>query len=207
LDLPGHPKGLGFNTILAYAESVTRTIVDAKLVPAVLVGHSMGGAIAIEIALREPKLLVGVVLVGSGARLRVAPMIMSEIRRDYAHAAELITEWAYYSKTDARLRRVSAQELLEVPADVTYGDFEACDHFDRMNEVGQITLPTLIVCGEDDKLTPVKYSQYMKDKIRNARLVIIAGAGHSVMLEKPDELNAALQSFLAELRSKMLAGP
>jgi len=166
----------------------------------------MGGAIAIEIALSEPKLLAGVVLVGSGARLRVAPMIMAEIRRDYVHAAELITEWAYSPKTDARIRRVSIQELLDVPAEVTYGDFEACDDFDRMNEVGQITLPTLIVCGEDDRLTPAKYSQYLKDKIRNARLVIISGAGHSVMLEKPNELNAALQSFLADLKTKVLDG-
>jgi len=164
----------------------------------------MGGAIAIQIALSEPKFLAGVVLVGSGARLRVAPMIMGEIRRDYVHAADLIAGWAYSPKTDARIRRASIQELLEVPAEVTYGDFEACDHFDRMNEVGQITLPTLIVCGEDDRLTPVKYSQYMKDKIRNARLVIISGAGHSVMLEKPDELNFALHSFLAELGTKVL---
>jgi pimeloyl-ACP methyl ester carboxylesterase len=166
----------------------------------------MGGAIAIEIALGEPKLLSAIVLVGSGARLRVAPMIMSEIRRDYVHAAELITGWAYSARTDTSFRRVSIQELLEVPAEVTYGDFEACDHFDRMGEVGRITLPTLIVCGEDDKLTPVKYSQYMKDKIRDARLVIIPSAGHSVMLERPDELNAALQSFLAELGTKMPGG-
>lgn len=113
----------------------------------------MGGAIAIEIALGEPKLLSAIVLVGAGARLRVAPMIMSEIRRDYVHAADLITGWAYSAKTGTSVKRISIQELLEVPAEVTYGDFEACDHFDRMGEVGQITLPTLIVCGEDDKLT------------------------------------------------------
>lgn len=200
VDLPGHPKGKGCNTVSEYAESVTRTIVEGKLRPVVLVGHSMGGAIAIEIALTRSELLAGIALVGSGARLRVTPLIKDEVIRDYVHAAEVIAEWAYSPKTDPKLRRASIQELLEVHATVTYGDFEACDRFDKMNEIGRIALPTLIVCGEDDKLTPIKYSQYMKEKIRSARLVIIPDAGHSVMLEKPEELNAALRSFISNLR-------
>jgi pimeloyl-ACP methyl ester carboxylesterase len=161
----------------------------------------MGGAIAIEIALTRPELLAGITLVDSGARLRVTPVIKDEVIRDYAHAAEVIAEWAYSPKTDARLRRASVQELLEVPATVTLGDFEACDHFDKMNEIEHIALPTLIVCGEDDRLTPIKYSRYMKEKIRNARLIIIPDAGHSVMLEKPEELIAALRSFISDLHS------
>lgn len=200
MDLPGHPKGRGRSTISGYAEFVTQRIAVMRLAPVVLVGHSMGGAIVIELALTRPQLLAGIVLVGSGARLRVTPVIMDELMRDYVHAAEVIAEWAYSPKTDAKLRRASVEELLEVPPAVTYGDFQACDHFDRMNEIDQIALPTLIVCGQDDKLTPMKYSQYMKERVRNARLVTIPGAGHSVMLEKPEEVNAALQSFVRELR-------
>ena len=200
LDLPGHPTGKGCNTISEYAEFVTHAIVERRLTSAVLVGHSMGGAIAIEIALARQPFLAGIVLVGSGARLRVTPVIKDEVIRDYAHAAEVIAEWAYSPKTDPRLRNASIQQLLEVPAEVTYGDFEACDNFDRMNDIGRIDLPMLIVCGEDDALTPVKYSQYMKQKIRNARIVVIPDAGHSVMLERPEELNEALRSFLTELR-------
>lgn len=200
VDLPGHPRGKGCETISEYANFVIQTIVEGRLTPTILVGHSMGGAIAIEIALVRPQLLAGIVLVGSGARLRVAPVIKDEVVRDYAHSAEVIAEWAYSPKTDPRLKRASVQELLEVPAVVTYGDFQACDRFDKMNEINHITLPTLIVCGEDDALTPVKYSQYMKDKIRNARLVIVPGGGHSVMLEKPEELNAALRSFTSDIR-------
>lgn len=200
LDLPGHPRGKGCDSVSEYAEFVTQKIVEGKLISPVLAGHSMGGAIAIEIALAHPQLLSGVALIGSGARLRVTPVIKDEVTRDYAHAAEVIAEWAYSPKTDAKLKKASVQELLEVAAAVTYGDFQACDHFDRMKEISRIALPTLIVCGEDDALTPVKYSQYMKDSIPNARLVIIPGAGHSVMLEKPEELNAALKSFISDLR-------
>jgi len=200
IDLPGHASGKGCSAVPDYAESVSDTIIQRKLTPAVPVGHSMGGAIAIELALTQPRSLAGVVLVGSGARLRVTPIIKDEVIRNYAHAAEVIAEWAYSPKTDAKLKRASIQELLEVPADVTHGDFEACDRFNRMNEIDRISLPTLIVCGEDDALTPVRYSQYMKDRIPNARLVIIPDAGHSVMLEKPEELNRALRAFVSDLR-------
>jgi pimeloyl-ACP methyl ester carboxylesterase len=200
VELPGHPRGKGCDTVSEYAEFVTQEIVERKLTSPVLAGHSMGGAIAIEIALAHPQLLAGIVLVGSGARLRVTPVIKDEVTRNYAHAAEVIAEWAYSPKTDAKLKTASVQELLEVPAGVTYGDFLACDGFDMMNEISRISMPTLIVCGEDDALTPIKYSQYMKDRIPNARLVIIPGAGHSVMLEKPEELNAALKSFISDLR-------
>jgi len=200
LDLPGHPDGQGRNSISAYSDFVIQTIKERGLPPAVLVGHSMGGAIAIEVALNHPQLLAGIVLLSSGARLRVTLVIKDEVMRDYQRAAEIVAEWAYSPKSDARLKRASIQELLEVPSRVTYGDFDACDHFDRMNEIGQIALPTLIVCGEDDRLTPVKYSQYMKEKIPNSRLVIIPDAGHTVMLEKPEELNDALRSFISGLR-------
>jgi pimeloyl-ACP methyl ester carboxylesterase len=201
LDLPGHPIGKGYSTISEYAQFVTQVIEERELGQAILVGHSMGGAITIEIALAHPKFLIGIVLIGSGARLRVAPIIKDEVKRDYMHAAEVIAEWAYSPKSDAKLRKGAVQELLGVPAEVTYGDFQACDDFDRMNEIGGIDLPTMVVCGEDDLLMPVKYSQYLKEKIRDALSVVIPDAGHSVMLEKPGELNHALRSFRAKLYS------
>jgi pimeloyl-ACP methyl ester carboxylesterase len=201
LDLPGHPRGAGYSTISEYAKFVIEAIRERGLASVVLAGHSMGGAIAIEIALSHAQFLAGIVLVGSGARLRVTPVIKDEVTRDYAHAAEVLADWAYSPKSDPKLRRASVQELLDVPAQVTYGDFVACDHFDEMNEISHIDLPTLLICGEDDALTPVKYSQYMREEIPNARIVIIPDAGHSVMLEKPDELNNALRSFLDEIRA------
>ena len=80
------------------------------------------------------------------------------------------------------------------------GDFLACDSFDVMREISAIRAPTLVICGEDDHLTPVKYARFLQETIPDARLVTIQGAGHMVMLEKPADFNRALTDFLEDHR-------
>jgi len=64
-----------------------------------------------------------------------------------------------------------------------------------MGRLGEIAVPTLVLCGADDRLTPVKYSEHLRDRIRNARLVTFPGAGHMVMLEQPEAVAGALAQF------------
>jgi pimeloyl-ACP methyl ester carboxylesterase len=68
-----------------------------------------------------------------------------------------------------------------------------------MARLSEIALPTLILCGRDDKLTPVKYSEYLQQNIPTAQLKIIEGAGHMVMLEQPKAVTTALREFCARL--------
>jgi pimeloyl-ACP methyl ester carboxylesterase len=82
---------------------------------------------------------------------------------------------------------------------VIYNDFLACNQFDIRNRLSEIKLPTLVVCGEEDQLTPVKYSKYLHEAVTGSRLVLIPRAGHMVMSEQPDPFNRALLSFLETL--------
>ncbi len=195
IDLPGHPEGSGFSTIEEYADSVDEYIKKNHIESPVLVGHSMGGAIAIECALRDQN-LAGIVLVGTGARLRIHPDILSKLKENYEEACRLVASWSLSPNSDPIIRDRILNEMLKVKPDITYNDFAACDRFDRMFSVERISLPTLVICGADDKLTPVKYSQYLQSRIRNSKLIVIRGAGHMVMLEKPRLVNEAIEAFL-----------
>jgi pimeloyl-ACP methyl ester carboxylesterase len=185
LDLPGHGRsgGPGRPDIGAYAE-VVREFADALKLPAfVLGGHSMGGAIALEFALRHGSRLAGLILVGTGARLRVAPEILRDIEADFAGTTALLADWAHGTHVEPNLQRIYLRRLREVDPQVLAADFLACDAFDRRADVAAIATPALILCGDADRMTPVKYSQFLATEMPDARLIILPGAGHMAMLE------------------------
>ena len=138
-------------------------------------------------------------MVGTGARLRVHPYILSGIKENYEEVSKLVGTWSVSPNSDPIIAERIAEDLLKVKPEVAYGDFIACDRFDRMNDVQKITCKTLIVVGADDRMTPVKYSQYLHEKMGNSRLVVIPDAGHSVMLEKHRMFNDAVEAFLDSL--------
>ena len=198
VELPGHPKGSGLATVGEYARVVERQIDENGTSRPIIVGHSMGGAIGIELALKMPE-IYALVLVGTGARLRVRAEFLAKIKEDYGEAAKLLASWSVSTSADSVLVERIARDLMKLKHEVTLGDFMACDKFDRMNSVGEITCRTLVVCGEDDRMTPKKYSEYLHETIKNSQLAIIPGAGHGVMLEKPREFNRTLEAFLDAL--------
>ena len=199
VDLPGHPHGSGRSTIEDYVRFVEQQINQLRLRDVIVVGHSMGGAIGIDIALNKQQQLRALVLVGTGARLRVLPEFLSRIEENYAEAVKLVASWSISVSADNLLVDRVADDLMRISPDVTLGDFTACDGFDRLDRVEEIAYPTLVVCGADDRMTPVKYSEYLHRKINDSKLVIIPGAGHGVMLEKHREFNQALEDFFASL--------
>jgi len=67
-----------------------------------------------------------------------------------------------------------------------------------MNEVEKVDLPTLILCGDEDQLTPVRYSQFLHSRIEGSKLEILSGAGHMVMIESPEAFNEKIKDFITE---------
>ncbi|HXZ43854.1 MAG TPA: alpha/beta hydrolase [archaeon] len=199
VDLPGHgaSQGQGYRTIEGYRDFMQDLLDNLGMRDAVLVGHSMGGGIAQSFALAHPGRLAGVVLVGTGARLRVHPEILASIRGgDMEAAGRLISRWAYAQTALPATVAQGAEAFARNRASVLEGDFLACDAFDVMGKISAIRIPALVICGEDDRLTPVKYAQFLQREIPGATLATIPGAGHMAMLEKPVEFNRILAAFL-----------
>jgi pimeloyl-ACP methyl ester carboxylesterase len=140
-------------------------------------------------------------LVGTGARLRVLPEILEGLLTDPDKVAALFIEYAYAPGLDPEFRKRAEDEFRACPPSVAHGDFSACTQFDVMARLDEIRAPTLVVCGREDRLTPAKYSVYLATHIPNAYLVFIDHAGHSVMIEQPDEMNETLIDFIKFLKT------
>jgi pimeloyl-ACP methyl ester carboxylesterase len=200
-DLPGHglSEDRGRDTIRDYVEWLKEFFTALNLKKSILIGHSMGGAIAQEFALHYPGCLRALVLVGTGAKLRVSPAILSLVNKDFEMMVHVSCEYAYSETVPEEIVREGFEILCQNPPEILYGDFLACDRFDSREKLHEIFLPTLIICGSGDKLTPPFYSQYLHESICNSVLHIIEGGGHMIMVERPSEVNDLIEKFCQSL--------
>ena len=201
IDLPGHPFGKPCTSIEGYVEWVRGFNTARRYKDIVLCGHSMGGAITQLYALRYPDELKGIILIGTGAKLRVHPDYMDRCARPGENNADWMErQKEYYKGVDQDIYNVLLKRADEVGPGVELNDFQACDRFDIMQDVHDISLPTQIVCGSDDVMTPVKYSDYLTDNIKGARKEVIPGGGHYVQLQKYQQVNEQIERFLSVLK-------
>ena len=197
VDLPGHPSGeITCKSVGEYAEAVHRFLSDAHLDRPVLGGHSMGGATVLTLALTHPDDVGGLILVGTGAKLGVAPEILEGLRSNPMRAIEsIITPWSFNS-IDLGLGRESRASMSVSNLPVFLNDYLACAGFDVRNDLPRISVRTVVVCGDKDRMTPPKFSHYLNANILGSELRFIKDSGHMLPLEKPEALASVVQAFL-----------
>jgi len=201
IDLPGHPNGKPCTSIDGYVEWVRGFNTARRYKDIVLCGHSMGGAIAMRYALLYPDELKGLILMGTGAKLRVDPSLLEKCREPGVGNSD----WLKYQKStykgvESDIYRVLVQRAEEIGPQVELNDLLSCDQFDVMQDVGNIHLPTEIICGDADALTPVKYSNFLTQQIDGAHQDIIAEADHFVQLKQYHQVNAKIEEYLHRLK-------
>jgi pimeloyl-ACP methyl ester carboxylesterase len=199
-DLPGHGRSPapGRQTVGAYAADVIALMDSLKLSRAIIAGHSMGGAIALTMALNYPDRVQGLILIGTAAKLGVHPDILNGFVNEMRQTVALVVG-LYYGKigTDS-MRRRSIQRLMEFKPIILTNDYAACNTYDIRTQVEFIRQPTLIFGGTDDRLTPYKFSEHLRDKIAGSQLVTVESGGHMMMLEQPDVVADATRKWLLE---------
>lgn len=200
IDLPGHGAsgGGGFRGVADYAFFVGQLIAALGWKRCVVAGHSLGGGIALATAIYFPERVQGLMLVDTGARLRVAPDILDAARRaadgetlppgNPRRGFAAATEESVYAPINALVG--------ECRADVVARDWVADDSCDLMSRVPGIDVPALAVCGAEDEFTPVKYHTWLRDHLPDCTLEVIEGAGHWPFVEQPEVFDRTVLAFL-----------
>jgi len=207
VDLPGHGRSEG--PALASVEDMADWIVAlldaAKVAKAALVGHSMGSLIALECAARHPARVSAIALVGTAVPMRVSDDLLNATRDDEPLAQDMVNIWshsayAHYPSNPGPGFWVMGENLRLMQRQkpgVMHADFVACNAYaNGAAAAAEVKCPALLVLGKRDIMTPPRATKELMNALTNARKVEIAGSGHALMSEKPDEVLDALVTFV-----------
>jgi len=202
LELPGHGQTPGpllesVNDLAVWLIKVLEAWPRTKLL--VLAGASLGGFVALETALLRPDLLDGLVLISTGAVFDSDRDVTETLERDHQGGLQKFIQSAFAPQAHPGTIRQSFKFLTAVPPEILRADLAAARFFDRRAEIKKIKVPTLVLCGALDRLTPPEHSRFMAAHIPGARLEIIEGAGHMVAIERYQEVNRVILNFVQGL--------
>lgn len=202
--LPGHPEGTSLSGVHAMADWV---IAELEEVPGniVLVGHSLGGAIALEVALARPDRVAGLVLVATGARLPVPADVIARIDDDFEGECARFIEQSWLRHDDDLIRRGTAS-VVSMGPDSLRSDYLAARDHDLRGHLGAVDIPALVISGESDPLVPTWLSEELADELPLAERAVIADTAHVPQLERPDTVNLLIAAFLARLELTLAEG-
>jgi pimeloyl-ACP methyl ester carboxylesterase len=203
-DLPGHGRSAGpaLSSIAEMADWTAALLSAAGPKRAHLIGHSMGSLIALETAARHPDKVSALSLIGTAAAMTVGPDLLKAAEANDQAAIDMVSIWGlgFSAELGGSLApglwmHGGAQRTLQHCAPgVLFSDLAACNAYaDALTSAAKVTVPTKVILGERDMMTPAKAGKALATAIPNARTVVLAGAGHMMMSERPDELLAAIR--------------
>lgn len=206
-DLPGH--GMSGGTTLTSIEAIADwliALIDALgLQQTALAGHSMGSLAVLEAAARGGNRISHVALLGAAVPMPVSSQLLETAGTQADTACRMVASWSHTptffltgggghgiwgpGKTLAVMRRNSG---------TLAGDLANCNSYcNGLAAATAVTCPSLLLLGKRDRMTPLRAAQPLQDALQNARRKEIADCGHAMMVEKPQEVAAALLAFLA----------
>lgn len=201
LELPGHGRssGKGGSTIEYYTELIRKFFDIMELDNLVLVGHSMGGVVSLDFSFKFPERVKALGLVSSSAKFDIPTQKLMELKDD------MESIFGSLDKAKEKMKDID-ERLVTNDMMVLLGDVMAIKKYDGVSHLSELKMPTLVIVGADDILSPVAYSEQLHANIKNSELQIIEHAGHMVMVEAHQGFNAVLEEFLLDLLVNSLYG-
>lgn len=198
------------------AGDLTEWMEYLELPPAHVVGLSLGGAIAQELALAAPGRVKSLVLMNTLARaddwfrgtLRAFELIRRQVADTAAFFDAILPWWVSHrffeqSERVSWLRALLRQNPYPQRLDGFLRQLEALGRHDAAERLPQIACPVLVMGGEDDCIAPPRFSREIQALIPQAQLIVSPGAGHAPPLEDPTTFNSRLEEFLTRLQPQV----
>jgi len=203
LDLSGHGEsgGAGYRGVVDHAHLVAEFMRRLGGHQWILAGHSLGGGIALAVAIYYPEGLRGMMLIDTGARLRVAPAMFENAKKIAAGHSDASTHsrLGFSDRTTQTTIDALWQITDKESSSVTLKDWYADDSCDFLTRVSEINLPSVAICGREDLFTPFKYHEYFRDHMPACELRVIDEAGHWPFVEQPARFNAEVIAYPSKL--------
>jgi len=208
-DVRGHgrsDKPPGPYSVPLFAQDTAALIRALEAAPAHVVGISMGGMIALQLAVDEPALVRSLVVVNSGPELVVRTfrerlMILQRFLivrlLGMRKMGEVLSQRLFPRPDQAPLRQMFVERWAENDPRAYREAMRALVGWSVADRLGDIRCPTLVIASDQD-YTPVSAKEAYVARMPNARLVVISDAHHAVTVERPDEFNQVLLDFLAQ---------
>lgn len=209
MDLPGHGKSAGkpLASVLDAAAWIVKVLDVTGAGNSALVGHSMGSLVAMEAAAAHPQRISKIALIGTAVPMPVSESLLAASKANDHLAYEMINVFAHSASAQIGGNRVpgiwmmgSTMRLMERSAPgALHADFSACNGYGSGLEAARkVKCPALLLMGKRDLMTPVKAAVALMDAMPAAKTVLLDGAGHSLMAERPDEVLDELIKFLSQ---------
>ncbi|MCP3473938.1 alpha/beta hydrolase [Bradyrhizobium sp. CCGUVB1N3] len=203
-DLPGHGRSAGpsLSSIAEMADWTGALLGAAGVAKAHLIGHSMGSLISLETAARHPDKIAALSLIGTAATMTVGPDLLKAAEANDQDAIDMVSIWGLGFKAElggslapGLWMHGGAQAVLKhCEPGVLFKDLSACNSYtNALAAAATVKVPTTLILGERDMMTPAKAGKALAAAIPHARTTVVPGAGHMIMAERPDELLAALK--------------
>lgn len=203
VDLPGHGRSAGpLRTSIPDMGDWLISVLDALDVNEVaLVGHSMGSLVTLETAARHPTRVRSIALLGTALPMPVTDELLAAAEANDHSAIEMLTLWGYSktaqiggNDTPGMWMVGSTMRLFEKSGPgVIHNDLKACNEYTHgLDSAASVKCPALMIVGTKDIMTPAFRAKDVDAAIGESRMVTLAGSGHTMMSEQPDQVLDAL---------------
>ncbi len=197
VNLPGHGRSEGppLASIEANADWIAALLDAAGIQTAAVVGHSMGSLIALETAARHPDRVRVIALVGASVPMPVSDELLESAKHDEEVAVSMLTLWGHSraaqlggNATPGMWMIGGSRRLLErAEPGAIYTDLNACNEYvNGLENASGLSCHALLILGERDSMTPTKSAEAVIKAIPDAETVVMKGAGHALLAERPD---------------------